>query len=311
LPCAAEIAKGSAMENPQQKSQSGLLFALAGFALLTCGDAVIKTLADEWPGTAVAALRYTLGAMGLAGLLFVQQGRAGFALPNPKMQLLRGASVAIATVLFFSSIFLMPLTEATAIGFTSPMLTAIFGAIMLREPAGRTTWAASIIAFIGVLIILRPNVLALGLVGLMPLGAAACMALTMIGNRAVAQAGSPLLMQFLIAAIAVPVLVITAMIGHGSGLDALVVPMPDWTIILRIALVAISASTAHWMIYMGTMRASAADVAPMTYVQMLTTMIFGALFFGDFPDWTSIAGGGIIILSGIWLWSAQGRAPAR
>jgi hypothetical protein len=55
---------------------------LGGFALLSCGDAVIKSIAGAWPGSAVAALRYTIGATGLGILLLVKEGKSGFALPR-------------------------------------------------------------------------------------------------------------------------------------------------------------------------------------------------------------------------------------
>ncbi len=143
-------------------ARSGLLYALCGFALLSIGDAVIKSIAGAWPGTAVAALRYSIGAIGLGALLFLKEGRQGFAMPLPKLQWLRGFSVAMATICFFSSIFLMPLADATAIGFTSPMITAIFSAIFLHERTHATKWIAIFVAFGGVLMIMRPNVMELG-----------------------------------------------------------------------------------------------------------------------------------------------------
>ena len=283
-------------------ARSGLLFALCGFALLSCGDAVIKSIAGAWPGTAVAALRYTVGATGLGLFLLIKEGRTGFALPRPGLQLLRGAAVAAATILFFSSIFLMPLAEATAIGFCTPMITALLSAVFLKERTSAATWLASLAAFAGVLIILRPNIAALGWVALMPLAAALCMALMMMGNRAVAGAGSPLLMQFLVASIAVPFVVAAAVVGHFSGFTPLKVSLPDWTIIARCCVVAITASFAHWLIFMGTMRASAAEIAPMTYVQLLIAMALGIALFGDWPDLTSLLGSAIIIGAGLFLW---------
>lgn len=283
-------------------ARSGLLFALCGFALLSCGDAVIKSIAGAWPGTAVAALRYSVGAAGLGLFLLIKEGRSGFALPNPPIQLMRGAAVAAATILFFSSIFLMPLAEATAIGFTTPMITALLSALFLKERTSKATWLASLIAFAGVLIILRPNVAALGWVALMPLAAAVCMSLMMMGNRAVAGKGSPLLMQFLVASIAVPFVVSAAVIGHFSGFAPLHVGIPDWTIVARACAVAVSASFAHWLIFMGTTRASAAEIAPMTYVQLLIAMALGILIFGDWPDLTSLLGSAIIIGAGLFLW---------
>ena len=283
-------------------ARSGLLYALCGFALLSIGDAVIKSIAGAWPGTAVAALRYSIGAIGLGTLLFLKEGRQGFAMPLPKLQWLRGFSVAMATIFFFSSIFLMPLADATAIGFTSPMITAIFSAIFLHERTHATKWIAIFVAFGGVLMIMRPNVMELGWVALLPLAAAMSMAFMIIGNRAVAGTGSPLLMQFLVASLAVPFILGAAFIGHFSGVEALHVGIPDWTIIARCTLVAVTASFSHWMIYMATTRASAAEIAPMTYVQLLIAVGLGIILFGDWPDLTSLAGAGIIVASGLILW---------
>lgn len=269
---------------------------------MSIGDAVIKSIAGAWPGTAVAALRYSIGAIGLGALLLLKEGRQGFAMPMPKLQLLRGFSVATATICFFSSIFLMPLADATAIGFTSPMITAIFSAMFLHERTHATKWIAIFVAFGGVLLIMRPNVMELGWVALLPLAAAMSMAFMIIGNRAVAGTGSPLLMQFLVASLAVPFIFCAAFIGHFSGVEALHVGVPDWTIIARCTLVAVTASFGHWLIYMATTRASAAEIAPMTYVQLLIAVGLGIILFGDWPDLTSLAGAGIIVASGLILW---------
>jgi drug/metabolite transporter (DMT)-like permease len=285
----------------------GLLLALSGFALLSMGDAIIKSIAGAWPAPAIAGLRYIIGACGLAVLLFWQQGRSGFIVPSPKIQLLRGLSVAVATICFFSAIALMPLAEATAITFTSPMITALLAAVFLKERAGRATIIASAIAFGGVLLILRPNFAALGWAALFPLGSAVGMACLMIGNRAVAGKGSVLLMQFLIAAVAAVILFATATAGHFSNVPALRITMPDWTVIAKCAVVAASASTAHWLIYLGTTKASAADIAPMTYVQLLIAMVLGIAIFGDWPDAVSLFGSAIIIGAGLFLWQHNDR----
>lgn len=283
-------------------SRSGLLYALCGFALLSIGDAVIKSIAGAWPGTAVAVLRYSIGAIGLGILLFLKEGRQGFSVPMPKVQLLRGFSAALATIFFFSSIFLMPLADATAIGFTSPMITAILSAIFLHERIHATKWVAIFVAFGGVLLIMRPNVIELGWVALLPLAAATSMALMIICNRAVAGTGSSLLMQFLLASTALPFIFSAAVIGHFSGIASLHVGVPDWTIVARCTLVALTASFAHWLIFMATTRASAAEIAPMTYVQLLIAIGLGIFIFGDWPDLTSLMGAGIIIASGLILW---------
>lgn len=287
-----------------QNDRSGLLFTAGGFILLSSGDAIIKTMNGMWAPTAIAALRYVAGAIGLCTLLFMAEGRAGFRMPHPGLQLLRGAAVAFATLCFFSALFVMQLAEATTIVFVGPILTAALAPIFLKEKSRQATWIASGVAFIGVLIVLRPNFSALGLAALLPLGAALGMSILFMANRAVAGAASPLAMQAFIATFAAPILVIAAIVGHGSGLPSLNIGSPDWTVVLRCVLVAISASCGHWLIYMGTTRAGAATVAPMVYVQLLVAVALGWFLFGDAPDAATWFGATIIIAAGLYLWRA-------
>lgn len=272
--------------------------------LLSCGDAVVKTMAGQFAPTGVAAVRYAIGAVALGLLLLWREGRSAFAMPHLWVQLLRGAAVAISTVGFFSAVFVMPLAAATALTFTSPMFTALLAALILKEPARRATWIASTIAFVGVLVVLRPNFAAAGWAALMPLVAALGMSLLMIGNRFVAGKASPLAMQFSVAAIAAPILIAASLLGHASGVESFALHMPTWSVVARCAAVAVTASTAHWLIFNATMRAGAATIAPMTYVQMLVASALGWAVFGSHPDAMTLLGAVIIIGAGLYLWHA-------
>lgn len=311
-PVLAPCQAGKAREQAGLKTNEhqGLLLALAGFVLLSCGDAVVKTMAGQWPPTAVAALRYTLGAVGLAGLLLASEGRAGFALPHPRVQLLRGFSVGMATIGFFAAIYVMPLASATAITFTSPMITAVLAAVFLKEPANRATWLATGMAFIGVVVVLRPNLAEAGLAALLPLFSACGFSLLMICNRFVAGSASALAMQVLVACLAAPLLIMATLAGHLSGAEGLAVTVPHWSVVAKCAVVAVSASTAHWLIFLGTTRAGAASVAPMTYVQMLVASGLGWLYFDNRPDLMTLLGAVIIVGAGLLLWhSGRSRGP--
>ena len=286
----------------RQNDSHGLLFALAGFCLLSVGDSVVKTIAGAWPGTAVALTRYAIGAALLGILLWRHEGRAGFRLGHWRWHLVRGFAVALATVAFFSALFVMPLAEATSITFTSPMLTVLLAAPVLGERIRPVAILAMLLAFGGVVIVLRPSFAELGPAALLPLISALGMSLLMLGNRAVAGTGSSLAMQFAVAAIALPVIAAATLIGHLSGVPRFHVGAVDWSVITRCAVVACTASTAHWLVFLGTERTGAARVAPMTYVQMLMALGLGWVLFGERPDWIALAGAAVIIAGGLLLW---------
>lgn len=287
---------------------AALLYALCGFALLSVGDAIVKSMAGMWPGLAIASLRYVLGTIGLGTVLMAREGRAGFGLPRLRWQLLRGFGVGLSAMAFFTALMLIPIAEATAISFTSPMITGLFAAVLLREPMRREGWIASGVAFVGVLIVLRPDFAAIGPAALLPLLSAVGMALLMIGNRAVAGRGSALAMQFSVALVATILLCSVFLVGNLTGVAALQVGWPHWSVVVRCAMVATSASCAHSLVYQATTRAGAATIAPMTYVQLLMAGLIGWIFFGERPDATAMLGAAIIVAAGLYLWRS-GRAP--
>jgi drug/metabolite transporter (DMT)-like permease len=119
-------------------------------------------MAGQWPGPAIAALRYMFGTLGLAAILLLREGWAGFHMQRLGWQAVRGFGIALSATTFFTALQIMPFAEATAISFTSPIMTALLAAAVIGEPMKRETWIASLIAFAGVLIVLRPNFVAIG-----------------------------------------------------------------------------------------------------------------------------------------------------
>lgn len=282
--------------------RAGLTAAIAGFALFSIGDTITKSMAGEWSPIAVAALRFAIGAAVLGALLLWREGARGFVPQSPLLQLARGASLGLATMSFFTAVFIMPLATAIAIAFVAPAITAVLSGPLLGEKVRPATWLAIAIAFSGVLVILQPNVIALGWLALLPLLTALGMSLLVITNRAAAGQGSGLSMQFFVAAGTAAVLVVAAAVGARTGIDMLVVDMPDWSVVIRCALVAITGTTGHWLIYHGTTRAGAATVAPATYVQLITASALGWLVFDNMPDLATIFGALIIVAAGLILW---------
>jgi drug/metabolite transporter (DMT)-like permease len=289
--------------------RSALLTALLGFAILSCGDAVVKSMAGQWPGSAVSALRYSFGAIGRVFVVALRHGRAGFVLPRPMLLLGRGAAVALATLCFFMGVMAMPLASATAVQFTSPIVTALLSPFVLKEKPPKAVWAATLLAFAGVLVVLRPNLLALGPVALYPLGGAFGMSWLMMLNRKAAGDAPILVMQFLLAAFAAPLLVLAAALLGLTGDPHFALRVPSAIVVAKCLAVALFATTGHSLIYTAVLRATAATVAPMTYVQLLMAALLGWLWVGNRPDAPTFAGAALIIAGGLWLWRAQ-AAPS-
>ena len=288
--------------------RAGLLYALAGFCTLSIGDAIIKGMAGEWPAPAMAATRYIAGTVLLATLMVRHGGLSSLRLPRDPLQWVRGVAISLSAVGMFLAVWLMPLAEATTIAFTQPMITAVLAAVLLRERARPSTWVATVIAFAGVFLVLRPNFASAGWGVLFPLMGAAGMAVTIIVNRKVTGRASVLAMQYYMSVTAMLFLVAATTAAHFTGIESFRMHWPDWSVAARCAFIGLTATLAQWLIFMGTVKAGAGTVAPMTYGQLLMAVALGALFFGDWPDATALLGAAVIIGAGLFLWW-HGRAP--
>jgi drug/metabolite transporter (DMT)-like permease len=288
----------------QNTDRAGLLYALAGFCTLSIGDAIIKGMAGDWPAPAMAATRYVAGTILLAFLLARYEGKAALALPRDKLQWVRGIAISLSAMGMFLAVWIMPLAEATSIFFTQPMITAVLAWALLGERARLSTWVATLVAFGGVFIVLRPSFAVAGWGALLPLLGAAGMAVTIIANRAVTGRASVLAMQYYMSVTAMIFLSVVTVAGHFSGAEGFTLQWPHWSVVARCVFIGLSATLAQWLIFMGTVKAGAGTVAPMTYGQLLMAVVLGWTFFGDRPDLTSLLGASIIIGSGLYLWYA-------
>ena len=294
----------------QNAERAGLLYALAGFCTLSIGDAIIKGMAGDWPAPAMAATRYIMGTMLLAVLMVRHEGAASLALPRDRLQWLRGIAISCSAIGMFLAVWIMPLAEATTIAFTQPIITAVLAAIFLHERARASTWIATAVAFAGVFLVLRPNFESAGWGVLFPLMGATGMAVTIIANRKVTGRASVLAMQYYMSVTAMLFLLVATLARHVAGPDSFRVTMPHWSVVARCMFIGLTATLAQWLIFMGTVKAGAGTVAPMTYGQLLMASALGFVFFGDQPDGPAMAGAAVIIGAGLYLWH-EGRVRAR
>jgi drug/metabolite transporter (DMT)-like permease len=286
----------------QQSDRAGLLYALAGFCTLSIGDAIIKGMAGAWPAPAMAATRYIAGTLLLAVLLARSEGAPALRLPKDPLHWVRGVAISLSAVGMFLAVWLMPLAEATTIAFTQPMITAVLAMLVLGERARPSTWVATLVAFSGVFLVLRPNFEMAGWGVLFPLMGATGMAVTIIANRKVQGRASILAMQYYMSVTAMIFLIAATTAGHLSGLDNFQMHMPHWTVVARCVFIGLTATLAQWLIFMGTVKAGAGTVAPMTYGQLLMAVTLGMAFFGERPDVLALFGAAIIIGAGLFLW---------
>jgi len=288
-------------ESPHSHAIQGMLIALAAFSCLSLGDGLVKSMAGQIPGTEVALLRYLFGVFGLGLALAITKGRAGFICPRPVLQWARGAAIAAATFGFFMGVQYMPLANATSVQFTSPMLTAVLSALFLGERASRAVWISIAMAFVGVLIVLRPQVLMLGSAAFYPLLSALSMAFLMIFNRKASGTAPLLELQFLAGVFAMLIIAGGTVALHLTGMPQFALHMPNESVIAKCVMVAVTGTISHSLLFVATQRASAAVISPMMYVQLLVAVLIGYVVFHNVPTVMTLLGALCIVAGGLYL----------
>jgi len=199
--------------------------------------------------------------------------------------------------LFFFSLTLIGLAEATAIFFTVPLLVVLLSVVLLGEKPGFWRLLAVIAGFAGMLVITRPGSGIIGYGALLTLGAAFCVSLFNIITRRLA-GEDPVAVTMFYTALA------------GAVIMLLIVPFAwenpegwrQWTALL---LIGIAGGAAHSCIIASHVFAPASTVAPFMYSQIFWAVGFGFLLFGALPDRFTVLGGLIVIGSGMYLLRQQ------
>jgi len=264
------------------------------FALLDCGA---KWLVQSLPVLQVVWLRFLFHAVFSTALLAPKFGSGLLRTRRPKLQILRAAFLPVMTGLNFWALQYLQLAETGAIQFSVPIIIALFAAPLLGERMDRARWAAIGVGFFGVLIIVRPGTQAFHPALLLASANAVLYALFNLLTRQLAAHDSPEATQFFSSLGATLAITPFALAAWQAPPGAL-----QWLIL---CLIGIAGGLGHYFLALAHRYAPASVLGPFLYQQILWMVLFGYLVFGDVPDAAVLAGGAIVIGSGLYLLSRE------
>lgn len=266
-------------------------------ALISAQEAMAKYLGQYLPMLQVIGARYFGHLLLMLVVLMPQNGISLFRAKRPFVQIGRSVLLLIDTALFFFSLTLIGLAEATAIFFSVPILVVLLSIPLLKERVGWRRLIAVCIGFAGMLVIIRPGTGVIGIGALLTFGAAFCASLFNIITRKLADEDPvPVTMFYTALAGALIMTVVVPFIWENP------VTWQQWT---ALALIGIAGGAAHSCIIASHVFAPASTVAPFMYSQIFWALGFGYLFFGALPDQFTVLGGLIVIASGLYLLRRQ------
>lgn len=171
---------------------------------------IVRILSEDIHPIQAAFFRNLFGLIALLPWL-VRDGIEGLKTERMGAHLLRAAFGLSAMFCLFISVSMMPLAEATALTFTAPLFATAGAALFLREKVRLRRWSATVIGFVGALIILRPGVETLSAGAFVALGAAALMAAAMLMIKVLSRTERPASIVFYFAVLATPLSFLAAL----------------------------------------------------------------------------------------------------
>jgi drug/metabolite transporter (DMT)-like permease len=267
-------------------------FLLAGLFFSTL-DATAKYLVRDHALFLVVWARYAGQMLVVTPIAWQRAGSGFWRTRHLGMQLVRSLCLVTATMCFFGALRFLPLAEASAITFLAPMFAIVLSMPVLGEKPTRARWIATIVGFIGILILVRPGSAVFHPATGLLLVAALSNALYQLLTRKLPN-DSPHTTLFY-----------SALVGTaGLSLGLPFVDLPE-TVTMRdamfLVLLGLFAGVGHWLLISAFLAAPATLVAPFAYLQMIWATAYGYAIFHQLPDGISAIGMAIIVASGVGL----------
>lgn len=268
----------------------GIAMIVAGLSAAAFSGALMKLLADTMPALLIVWFRFGGYFLLMLPVVLWRSGRRVLPIPRPGMQLVRGLCMVGATVLFVSGARTLNFADAIAILYAYPFFLTLLAPWLLGEKVSLAVWAGVAGGFLGVLLVVRPSFNGIGLDAVMVLGCALLITSQLIINRKLGAVADPLVTSCYGAGV--------ALLATSPGLPWFWQPVPveNWGIL---ALLGLTGAISHTAIVLAFARTAASDLAPFTYAELISAVLFGWLIFGTLPDWVSWTGIGLISVSGI------------
>ena len=256
---------------------SGLIFVLVAV--------LVRWLDDSIPAEQAVFIRYFFACLLLAPSLAKLHWQR-LDVPLARLYLLRGVFHSTAVILWFYAMANIPMSEVTAIGYTTPIYTAIGAVLIFGESFRLRRMLAIVFAFVGVLIILRPGFQTIELGSLAQAIAAPCFAISFLFAKRLTQTESPIDITVLLTLCCTIALAPLAIINwHPPG-------VLDYVLLAAIALLA---TGGHYAVTRAIAVAPLTVTQPLSFIQMIWALTLGYLLFDETPDVWVITGAAIIV----------------
>lgn len=268
-----------------------ILLVIAAVTLYAVIDALAKVMVQDMDVLQIIWSRFAF-ALPLLPLFVGSRWTELWRTDRPGLQVARGLVPVIAGIAIVLALKVMPLADATALMFVSPLMLTALAVPLLKERVGLHRWTAVVVGFLGVLVIVRPGGETMQWAALLPLVTAFLYALYQIATRVLSRS-TPAPTTF------------AYMVAVGTVASSLALPFvwrtPDAMGWAMMAASGLLHGLAHYLVTRAFALAPAAVLAPYNYAQLVGASLIGYAAFGHLPDGWTIGGAVIIVAAGLYV----------
>lgn len=293
-----------AVQNSSPGANYSGAFWILGAAFFGSGlSAIAKVVGADFSAVEVAFFRAFIGLI-VTMPFILRSGRAGWISKQPLLQATRGVLASVVMLCGFYAVVEIPLADFTVLAFTKVLFVVIFASIILRERIHMRRTIATLVGFLGVLIIVRPT----GTVDfavLVVLFGALVIAINIVLVKVVSRTDGPV--TLVLYSNIVQCLVLAAPAAYYWV-------TPNLEQLLGLVSIGILGTVVQLCIVRGYAVAEASAVISFDYTRILFAVALGYVFFDEIPDGWTLAGASVIIVSTVYIARREARigksAPA-
>jgi drug/metabolite transporter (DMT)-like permease len=296
----APVSQDGAAVSAPLKASILMIAAVACFSVL---NAAVKALEEDYSVLQIIVFARFLSPL-VAIWIALRIGRLDILKTRrPVTHLLRGAVALGSMATFIYALGHMTVSKAITINFAAPLFVAILATFVLHEKVGPRRWAAILVGFVGVLVIVRPDDGRIDLPALAAIASAVFYGSTVIFTRqlALTEHRATMLFYFGLCVSFVPALALPWVWVTPSG-----------AAIWLFAVVAVTGTLAWFLMTEAYRYGEATLIVPLDYTHLLWAVAFDVLIWAAVPAWSTFAGGALIIGANLFiLWRETRIAAAR
>ncbi len=276
----------------------GILLICLSAATFSLMSALVKDALVTYPLAMVIVFRTGFGLAPVLILLGRTGGYASLRTTRLKAHMFRGLCGLVAMAGGFVSYKFMPLADATAVGFTAPLFITALSAPFLGERVGPYRWAAVVIGFLGVLIMVRPGDAMFGFGALAATTGSLAYGFAVITMRQLTRTDPSTSVAFY-----------NQMTSFLIGLAILpwFWTTPAWSDLPLLIGIGLGGGVAQIWMTRGIQLAPVAVTAPFNYTQLVWAVLFGYLLFGEIPNLQTLAGAAVVCGCGLFIFYRERR----